>query len=174
MIRKFAFIPRAILVKAALAVLLAVVSVFLLLTEQGLVRENKKMLKLIKNEEKLRRNFSKLQESEAIFAQYYVPLDSQSDLEKIKADTIAGLMKIIEANNLKVDSYRSEVEEAGEFTLFKYNLTIVGVYPDVVRFFSLLAQDAGNIYVTGYTIKLHIETSVRMGLQVELLGVRSK
>jgi hypothetical protein len=161
-------------VKAALAVALVAISVFLLLTGQDLMRENKKMLKLIKNEEKLRRNFVKLQESEAVFAQYYIPLDSKSDPEKIKADTIAGIMKIIETNNLKVDSYRSEVEEAGEFTLFKYNITIVGGYPDAARFFSLLARDARNIYVAGYTIKLHIETSVRLGLLVELVGVRSK
>lgn len=174
MMRKFDFIPRVIVVKAALAVVLAAVSVFLLLTGQDLIRENKKMLKLIRNEEKLQRNFSKLQQSETVFAKYYIPLDSKSDPEKIKADTIAEIMKIIESNNLKVDSYRSEVEETGEFTLFKYNITIVGGYPDVVRFFSLLAQDARNIFVAGYTIKLHAETSVRVGLQVELLGVRSK
>ncbi len=174
MMRKFDFIPRGIVVKAALAVALVVISVFLLLTGQDLMRENKKMLKLIKNEEKLRRNFSKLQQSETIFAQYYIPLDSKSDPEKIKADSIASIMKIIEASNLKVDSYRSEVEEAGEFTLFKYNITIVGKYPDVARFFSSLAQDARNINVAAYTIQYHIETSVRVGLQVELVGVLSK
>jgi Tfp pilus assembly protein PilO len=174
MMRKFDFIPRGIVVKAVLAVVLVVISVILLLTDQDLVRENKKMLKLIKNEEKLRRNFSKLQQSETIFAQYYIPLDSKSDPEKIKADSIASIMKIIEASNLKVDSYRSEVEEAGEFTLFKYNITIVGKYPDAARFFSSLARDARNINVAAYTIQYHIETSVRVGLQVELVGVRSK
>ncbi|MCU0287653.1 MAG: hypothetical protein MUF15_14830 [Acidobacteria bacterium] len=174
MIRKFAFIPRVIVVKAVLVLVLIAVSVFLLFNTQDLVRENKKMLKLIKNEDKLRHNFSKLQESETIFTQYYITLDSQSDPEKIKADTTAELMTIIEANNLKVDSYRSEVEEDGEFTLFKFNLTIVGGYPDVVRFFSALVQEAKNTYITGYTMKLYNETSIRVGLQVELLGVRSK
>lgn len=174
MMRKFDFIPRIIAVKALLAVALIAAAVFLLFTGQDLVQENKKMLKLIRNEEKLRRNFSKLQQSETIFTQYYIPLDSKSDPEKIKAESITGIMNIIEDNNLKVDSYRSEVEEAGEFTLFKYNITIVGGYPDVARFFSSLAQDARNIYVASYTIQYHIEASVRIGMQVELLGVRSK
>lgn len=162
------------MVKAVLAVALAAAAVFLLLTGQDLVRENKKMLKLIRNEEKLRRNFNKLRQSEAVFAQYYIPLDNKSDPEKIKAESIAGIMNIIEDNNLKVDSYRSEVEEAGEFTLFKYNITIVGGYPDVARFFSSLAREARNIFVASYTIQYHIEASVRVGLQVELVGVRSK
>lgn len=174
MMRKFDFIPRIIVVKAVLTIALAAAAVFLLLTGQDLVRENKKMLKLIRNEEKLRRYFSKLQQNETVFAQYYILLDSKSDTEKIKAESIAGIMNIIEDNNLKVDSYRSEVEEAGEFALFKYNITIVGGYPDAARFFSSLAQDAKNIYVASYTIQYHIEASVRVGLQVELLGVRSK
>jgi hypothetical protein len=166
------FIPRPILVKIVLVLVLAAAAAVLFLADKSLVHENKKMLKFIKNEETLRTHFNHLKENEALFAQYIVDLGKNPDQEKVKSLYITRLMDILKHNNLKVDSYRSEIEEKDGFVIFKYNITIMGKFMDVVRFFHRLPRNAVNIYVQRYEIRLHTEKMVRMGLLVEVVGAQ--
>lgn len=169
---KFDFIPRPILGKIVLVLVLTVLAIVLFLADKNLVRENKKMLKFIKNEETLRAHFNHLKENEKLFAQYIVDLGKNPDHEKIKSSYITRLMDTLKQNNLKVDSYRSEIEEKDGFVIFKYNITIMGKFIDVVDFFHRLPRNAVNIYVERYEIRLHSEKMVRMGLLVEVVGAQ--
>lgn len=169
---KFDFIPRPVLGKILLVLVLAVLAAVLFLSDKTLVRENKKMLKFIKNEETLREHYNHLHKNEAVFAQYIADLDKNPDQEKVKSTYITLLMNIMEKNNLKVDSYRSEVEEKDGFVIFKYNITIMGKFMDIVQFFNSLQRNALNIFVKQYEIRQHSENMVRMGLMVEVVGAR--
>ncbi|MCP5048979.1 MAG: hypothetical protein GY940_17550, partial [bacterium] len=140
---KFDLIQRfqkQFVIKVVLVAVLVVVSVLLVYTNQGLVKENKKMIKFINNEEVFRQNLEGLQKSEEEFGKYMLKLENGTDLEKVKADHINQLLNMVKASNLKVDSYRSEIEKKDGFVIFKYNVTIVGRFVQALPFFARVRE----------------------------------
>ncbi len=164
-------LPKPVLLKLGLAVLLVILSLVLYFTNRDLMAENQRMLKFIKNEKRIQAEFDGMIDAEDAFAKFVVPLNETNNRDKVKADNISLLMKIIEKNKLKVDSYHSEVEESDGFVIFKYNVTIMGNFIDSLQFFHRLPKEAPHIYVTTYDIGLHLETMTRMALRVEVVGV---
>ena len=71
-----------------------------------------------------------------------------------------------------MDSYRSEIEKSEEFVIFKFNITIVGEFIQVLRFFHRLREQAKYMYISSYDIRLHIKTDIRLGLTVHIIGVQ--
>ncbi len=99
-----------------------------------------------------------------------LPLQPGDDLEKIKNRYINDVMNILKQFNLKVDSYRSEVAQEDGFQLFKYNVSVLGDFLDVIRFFNIVGKRFPFLYVDNYIIKLHGEKFVRIDLKLEILG----
>ncbi|MCP5053590.1 MAG: hypothetical protein GY940_40865, partial [bacterium] len=132
--------------------------------------ENKKMIKFINNEEVFHKNLEGLQKSEEEFGKYMLKLENGTDLEKVKADHINQLLNMVKASNLKVDSYRSEIEKKDGFVIFKYNVTIVGRFVQTLPFFARVREEAKHIYVSRYDIQRHEERLVRLGVTLEIVG----
>jgi len=166
---------KGMIIKIAAAVVLLVIAAVLFYVNKNLMRENKKMMKYIKNEAAFKQDLANLKKSEDLFSQYIVRIKkgSKADREKIKSDYINELLGLVETGKLKVDSYRSQVEESDGFVIFKYDITIVGDFVQAIGFFSRLRKEAKYIYVDKYAIELHLEKFVRMALTVEIVGVET-
>ncbi len=162
---------QTFILKILLVIVLAAAAVFLVYTNKSLVRENKKMIKFINNEQVFQQNLEALETNKTRFAKYVIDIKSGTDLEKIKADYINQLLRLVEISGLKVDSYRSGIEKKDGFVVFKYNVTIVGDFVRAIRFFSLMRKEAPHIYVARYDIRLHLEKLTRMGLTLEIVAV---
>lgn len=167
---------KGMIVKIVVVLALALVAAVLFFMNKNLVRENKKMIKYIKNEGAFKQDLNNLKESEDIFSQYIVRVEkgNNADRERIKSDYINQLLQLIDTNGLKVDSYRSGIEEKDGFVIFRYNVTIVGEFVRAIVFFSRLREQAKYIYVDKYAAELHRETLIRMALTVEIVGVEGK
>lgn len=163
-------VPRPIRLKVLLLLVLVVAAVGLFLTCKDVMKDNSKMLKFIRNEQSLQQRFQSLKADEAAFRRCVADLSKNPDREKLKSQYITRLLEIIRAGNLKVDSYRSEVEEKDGFVLFKYNITIIGTFLDTLAFFQKLPRQAPVVYVDQYKISRHLETQVHMGLLLEVVG----
>jgi len=166
---------KGLVIKMVSVVVLAVIAVFLFAANKGLWRENRKMVKYIKNQEVYKASLKALGTSENQLEKYIVKIGenaSDADLEKIKSGYIDELLDIIKKTELQVDSYRSEIEKSEDFVIFKYNITIVGDFIQVLRFFHRLQEQASYMYVSGYDIRLHIKTNIRLGLAVDIIGVK--
>lgn len=166
---------KGMIIKIAAAVVLVVIAAVLFYVNKSLMRENKKMIKYIKNEEAFKQDLDNLRKSEGLFSQYIVRIKkgNKADREKVKSDYINELLQLVETSNLKVDSYRSQIEEKDGFVIFKYNITIVGDFVQAIRFFSRLQKEAKYIYIAKYNIELYLEKSTRMALTVEIVGVET-
>lgn len=168
-------LQKGLVIKIVLVLVLAVIAVLLFLTNKDLLKENRKMIKYIKNKEVFKQELKHLRTSENQLEKYLVKIErnaSDADLEKIKSGYIDDLLDIIKKNDLQVDSYRSEIEKSEGFVIFKYNITIVGEFIQVLRFFYRLLDQAKYIYVSRYDIRLHIKTKIRLGLTVDIIGVK--
>jgi hypothetical protein len=161
---------KQFIIKIVLVVLLIVTAIILAYSNGQLLQDNKKMIKFINNEEVFKQNLKGLQESEAGIAKNILIIPKDADLEKIKGEYINRLMQMVQRSDLKVDSYRSEIEKKDGFVVFKYNVTIVGDFVQALHFFSLLGNEATNAYVSRYDFQLHQEKMIRLGLTVEVLG----
>ncbi len=162
---------KSMLAKLAVTVVLLITAITLFYMNANLAADNKKMIKRINKEAAIKRNYSSLQSCESLFTPLTVKLGAKPDLEKMKSDYMDYLNQSVQKSNVTVDSFRSEIEEKDGYTLFKYSLSILGDFPDVIRFFFQLNQEAKHIFVERYDIKLHEEKSVRMALRVEIVGV---
>jgi hypothetical protein len=168
-------LQKSLIIKIVLVLVLAVIAVLLFAANKGLLKENRKMIKYIKNQEAYQRDLKLLRTSENQLEKYSVKIGenaTDADLEKIKSGYIDDLLDIIKKNDLQVDSYRSEIEKSEDFVIFKYNITIVGEFIQVIRFFHRLLDQAKYMYVSSYDIRLHIKTDIRLGLTVHIIGVK--
>jgi hypothetical protein len=162
---------RSPLFSKILVVVLLMVAAFLLVRSNlELMRENRRMIKFIKNSEVFEKNMQSLERSEATFSRLVLRVQEGSGLEKLKTDHIDKLLNIVKTSELKTDSYNSEIEKKDGFVIFKTNVTIVGDFVAALRFFALLRQQAPHIYVAQYDIRRHLEKQVRLGLMVEVLA----
>ncbi|UCH94037.1 MAG: hypothetical protein JSV88_27740 [Candidatus Aminicenantes bacterium] len=167
-------LPKGLIIKVAMVLVLSIIAVLLFYTNKDLMKKNQKMIKYIKNEEVFKRELMHLKKSENQFEKYIVKVGknaANADLEKIKSGYIDELLDMIKKDNLQVDSYRSEIQESDGFAIFKYNITIVGDFIQVLRFLNRLLEQTRHIYVSRYDIRLHISTLVRMGLTVDIIGM---
>ncbi len=168
-----------LLLKVALAALILFFAVQLFYTNQDLAAQNKKMAKYIDNEAAFRRNQKALQKSEALFSRYMVKVDlptgsdeeRANSLEKVKSQYIDQLLQLVKSSNLRVDSYRSEVESKEDFVLFKYNVTLLGDFVEIIGFFNRMGTESPFVLVKEYNMKMHLGKQVRMALRVEVVGV---
>lgn len=168
-------LQKGLIIKISLVLVLAVIAVLLFAANKDLLNENRKMIKYIKNQEVFKQDLKHLRTSENQLEKYLVKIEenaSDADLEKIKSGYIDDLLEIIKKNDLQVDSYRSEIEKSEDFVIFKYNITIVGEFIRVLRFFHRLHEQAKYMYVSGYDIRLHIKTDIRLGLTIHIIGVK--
>jgi hypothetical protein len=168
-------LQKGLIIKIVLVLVLAVIAVLLFAANKDLLKENRKMIKYIKNQEAYQRDLKLLRTSENQLEKYFVKIGenaTDADLEKIKSGYIDNLLDIIKKNDLQVDSYRSEIEKSEDFVIFKYNITIVGEFIRVIRFFHRLLDQAKYMYVYSYDIRLHIKTDIRLGLTVHIIGVK--
>jgi len=168
-------LQKGLVIRTALVLVLAVIAVLLFVANKDLLKDNRKMIKYIKNQEVFKRDLKHLRTSENLLEKYIVKIDknaADADLEKIKSGYIDDLLDIIKKADLQVDSYRSEIEKSEEFVIFKYNITIVGEFIRVLRFFYRLQEQAKYMYVSRYDIRLHVRTKVRLGLTVDIIGVK--
>lgn len=168
-------LQKGLIIKIALVLVLAIIAVLLFFANRDLVKENWKMIKYIKNQEVFKRDLKHLRTSENQLEKYIVKIGknaADADLEKIKSGYIDDLLDIIKKSDLQVDSYRSEIEKSEGYVIFKYNITIVGEFIQVLRFFHRLLDQAKHIYVSRYDIRLHIKTKIRLGLTVDIIGVK--
>lgn len=157
-------------VKIAVILLLAVGAVVMFLMDLAAIAVNKKMMDITRREASITHRYENIKtEAEQIRA-LVLPLTPDADLEKIKNRYINDVMNVLTQFNLKVDSYRSEVAEADGFQLFKYNVSVLGDFVDVIRFFNVVGKRFPFLYVDNYIIKLHGEKFVRMDLKMEILG----
>ena len=161
---------RKLLGKIGLIVLLMIAGVSLYLACLSVEGQNRKMMKLNRNEANLQQQNKTLKNSAARFSRLILPLDAGADLEKIKTRYINDVMNILKQFNLKVDSYRSEVAVEDGFQLFKYNVSVLGDFLDVIRFFNTIGQRMPFLFVRNYNIKLHGEKFVRMDLKLDIVG----
>ena len=163
---------RGMIFKIAAAAVLAIIAAVLFYMNKNLMLENKKMIKYIKNEAVFKQDLENLRKSEDLFSRYIIRIKKggKADLEKIKADYFNELLRLIETSNLKVDSYRSEIEEKDGFVIFRYDITIVGDFVRVVGFFSRLRKQSAYVYIDKYVAELHREKMIRMALTVEIPG----
>jgi hypothetical protein len=168
-------LQKGLIIRISLVLVLAVIAVLLFASNKDLLNENRKMIKYIKNQEVFKQDLKHLRTSENQLEEHLVKIGknaSDADLEKIKSGYIDDLLEIIKENDLQVDSYRSEIEKSEDFVIFKYNITIVGEFIRVLRFFYRLLEQAKYMYVAGYDIRLHIKTDIRLGLTVHIIGVK--
>jgi len=166
-------VQRGLIIKVILVLCLAVIAVLLFYLNKDLMKNNKKMIKYIKNEDIFKRDLHRLKKYEGQLAEYITKIDkdaSASDLEKIKSGYIDELLDVIKADDLQVDSYRSEIEKSDGFVIFKYNITIVGEFLQLLRFFNHLLERWKHIFVSGYDIRLHVKSKIRIGLTVNVIG----
>lgn len=171
--KKFDFIPRILVVKAGLSLLLAVLSAGLFLAAVDTLAKNRKMLRYLKNEAVYRTHLESLRKSKETFATYVKRLETGADNGKIKSEYNTQLLQVITDNKLKIDSYRSEIEEEeGGFIAFKYNVTVEGDFLDVIALFTALRVSLPEMYVDKYDIKVHLEDLVRVGFRAAVIGVR--
>jgi hypothetical protein len=170
-VEKINFLEKKLILKL-IAIFFMVIAIFLLFsTNKSLVSENKKMVKLIRNEKNIRSQFEKIKQNEELFYyKYILAIDKDTDLEKIKSNYINYLLELMKEKKLKVDSYRSEIKEEGNFKIFKYNISVYGDFIDVIGFFYRLREKYKYIYVKDYVIKLSGDKFVRMGLKLEIVG----
>lgn len=173
--RSLEFLPRTLRIKIILVLALILFSLFMWDANGELMQENQKKYKYIRSEESIRARFDEMVTAKERFAKFTIPIAGDVDTEKIKSDYITLLLDMVGKNNLKTDSYRSEVEEQDGFVMFKYNITIIGDFFDILKFFNRLPglPKGRYFYIRSYDIKLHQETRVRMGLRVEVPGVRN-
>jgi hypothetical protein len=167
-------IPKGLVIKIAVVLVLALAAFLLFYTNQHRVKENQKMLKYIKNEAAFKQELAQLRANESQFEKYIVKLDNKTadaDLEKIKSGYIDDLLGMIKKDNLQVDSYRSEIEKKEGLVIFKYDITIVGEFIQALYFFNRLLEQHHHIFVSRYDIRLHINTLIRMGLTVDIIGM---
>ncbi|MCP4217357.1 MAG: hypothetical protein GY765_22120 [bacterium] len=166
---------RRLFLKMSAAVLLVLFSVVLFQMNRSLAAGNRKMVKFIKNEKTIQAEFELLQTNQEEFGLRTLKVGDTDDaeLEKLKSGYIDDLLRISNESNLTVDSYNSEIQQndSDSFIVFKYNLTIIADFLDVLRFFHRLNKEAPHILVDKYDIKLHMETSTRMGLEIHIVGV---
>lgn len=168
-------LQKGLVIKIVLVLVLAVIAVLLFAANKDLLKENRKMIKYIKNQEVYQQDLKQLRTSENQLEKYVVQIGenaADADLEKTKSGYIDDLLDIIKKNDLQVDSYRSEIEKSEDFVIFKYNITIVGEFIQVLRFFHHLLDQAKYMYVSSYDIRLHIKTDIRLGLTVHIIGVK--
>lgn len=161
---------RRLLGKIGLILLLIVACVALYLACVTVEGQNRKMMKLNRNEANLVQQNQLLKNSAKTFSRSILPLEPGADLEKIKTRYINDVMTVLKQFNLKVDSYRSEVVEEDGFQLFKYNVSVLGDFIDVIRFFNTTGQRMPFLFVRNYNIKLHGEKFVRMDLKFDIVG----
>ena len=156
--------------KIGMILLLVAACVLLYLACLGVEAQNRKMMRLNRNEANVQEQHKILKQSLQRFAQVVLPLQADTDLEKIKSRYINDVMNILKQFNLKVDSYRSEVAAEDGFQLFKYNVSVLGDFIDVIRFFNSIGRRMPFLYVRNYNIKLHGEKFVRMDLKFDIIG----
>ena len=169
-----AHLEKGTIIKASLMLVLLVIALLLFYANEDLMKENRKMIKYIKNQEVFQRDLEQLRKSEGLLEKYFIKIGknkSDADLEKIKSGYIDQLLARVKKSDLQVDSYRSEMEKSRGFVIFKYNVTIVGEFVQLLRFFYRLLDQAKHIYVSRYDIRLHLKTKIRMGLAVEIIGM---
>lgn len=167
-------LPKEVVIKGVLVLVLTVAAFGFYYIDKNLVKENQKMIKYIKNEEVFKRNLDILKENENLFRKYIIALEpraADAELEKIKSGYIDDLLNIIRKQEIQVDSYRSEIEKKDGFVIFKYDITIIGDFVRVLRFFNRLMDGYKHIYVTRYDIRMNVNTLVRLGMTVEIMGM---
>ena len=167
-------IPKGLLIKIAVVLTLILIAFLLFYSNQNRIKENQKMIKYIKNEAVFKQDLHQLRTSEDQYEKYIINIEKNTaaaDLEKIKSGYNDDLLGMIKKNNLQVDSYRSEIEKKEGFVIFRYDITIVGEFIQVLRFFNWLLEQAPYIFVSRYDIRLHINTLIRMGLTVDIIGM---
>jgi hypothetical protein len=161
---------RKLLGKIGMILLLIIACAALYLACLGVEGQNRKMMKLNRNEANLLQQNKALKNSAKQFARSIFPLEAGADLEKIKTRYINDVMNVLKQFNLKVDSYRSEVAAEDGFQLFKYNVSVLGDFIDVIRFFNTIGRRMPFLFVRNYNIKLHGEKFVRMDLMLDIVG----
>ena len=167
-------VQKGLILKVAGVLILVVIAVLLFYLNKDLIKKNQKMIKYIKNEEVFKEDLLRLQKHEGVLAEFITKIEpnaSDADLEKIKSGYIDELLDKIKADDMQVDSYRSEIEKSDGFVIFKYNITIVGEFLQLLRFFSHLLEQSKHIYVSGYDIRLHVNTKIRLGLAINIIGM---
>ncbi len=162
-----------LMIRGAVAIVLAAVSIFFYIANMDLVQKNKKMLKYIKNEAVYQQDLSNLKAAESLFTAYIIPLEAKPDLEKIKDAHIDTLLRLVGQNRLQLDAYRPEVEPAQDgTTIFRYHLTMSGDFVDVLRFFYALQAESKYMVIPKYDIKFNADRSVQVGVTVEIIGIQ--
>jgi hypothetical protein len=167
-------VPKGLMIKIAVVLVLTLIAFLLFYSNKNRVKENQKMIKYIRGEAVFKQDLQRLTASESLFEQYIVKIEKNADdadLEKIKSGYIDDLLGMIKKTDLQVDSYRSEIEKKEGFVIFRYDITIVGEFIQVLRFFNRLLEDAHHIFVSRYDIRMHINTLIRMGLTVDIIGM---
>ena len=167
-------VPKGLMIKIAVVLALTLIALLLFYSNKNRVKENQKMIKYIRSEAVFKQDLHRLNTSESQFEKYIVKIDKNAadgDLEKIKSGYIDDLLGMIKKGNLQVDSYRSEIEKKEGFVIFKYDITIVGELIQVLHFFNRLLEEAHHIFVSRYDIRLHVNTLIRMGLTVDIIGM---
>lgn len=166
---------KGLVIKIGAAAAAVIIASVLFYMNKSLVHRNTKMIKYIKNEAAFKQDLENLKKSEALFSRYIAPIKNsdKAELERIKSGYIDELLRFIETSGLKVDSYRSEIENKDGFVIFKYDITIVGEFVKVIQFFSRLQEEAKYIFAAKYIIERHRETLTRMALTVEIVGLET-
>lgn len=158
--------------KTVVSLLLLAAAILLVHNNLELIRENRRMVKFIKNKNVFQANLTALQKNEATFNKLVLTLDKKADLEKLKADHINRLLDIVKSAGMKMDSYNSEIQEKDGWVIFRHNVTLVGDFVNALYFFAQLREHIPYVYVARYDIRRYQDDQIRLGLIVEVLGNR--
>lgn len=178
---------RLLTIKILIAILLGAALFFMFQTNREQITKNHKMIKHIRNETRFKQNLAHLAINKTTLAKYVADISKKNkndtDLEKLKSDYMNDLLQLVKSSDLKVDSYNSMILKSGEAdnethldipqgcVLFRYDISVVGDFIQVLRFFSLLHENTRVFRVRGYDIRQHMGKFVRLILNAEIIGV---
>jgi len=162
-----------LITKGAIALLLAILAFIFFQINQDLVKANRKMLKYIKNEDAFKQNLLFLRKNVSQFAPYIVSISGKGaqDLEKEKSLYMNQLLDLAKGNELKVDSYNTEIDDKeGTFVTFRYQISLIGDFVRIIQFFSQIQKETRHIYIRSYEIRKHVRDNVRLGMTAEVVA----
>lgn len=175
---------RQLTAKIIIAVLLAVAVFMLFQVNKKNIKANRKMAKYIRAEQTFKQNLAHLEKSKLAFTKYVADISTKGqeepDLEKMKSGVMNDLLNAVKSNELKVDSYNSQVHKDGDQgvvdappggVVFRCQLTVHGTFIQVLRFFDYIRQNTPHIRIKDYSMRQHMGSKVRLALNAEVIGV---
>ena len=164
---------KKIVIKILFLLFLLFITVALFFFTKAIISKNTKMLKYINSGISFEKHYLNMKKNNLFFSKYIIKVNDKTKLEKTKSDYINLVLNEIKNNNLENVSYQSDIIEKDGFIFFKYNITVIGDFVDLINFFSKLKQKDKSIYVKKYEIRINGDKWVRVSMEIEVLGEKN-